>query len=72
MTPRDKFARDFAETLTGWRLGILPPRIGSGPELEILRSGIAEILELRLVALCLPLFETMRRMEEQISELERS
>ncbi len=66
MTPREKFRADVAECLTDWRLGVIPQRRGTGPEMEILRAGIAEVLELRLVALCLPLFETMRSMEEKL------
>ncbi len=66
MTAREKFRADVAEALTGWRLGTILPRAGTGPEVEILRSGIAEILELRLVALCLPLFETMRQIEKRL------
>ncbi len=65
MTARDKFRVEVAECLTDWRLGIIPPR-SSGIELEILRSGISEILQLRLVALCLPLFETMRQIDERL------
>ncbi len=65
MTARDKFRAEVAECLTNWRLGTIPPR-SSGVEVEILRAGISEVLELRLVALCLPLFETMRRMEENL------
>ncbi len=67
MTPREQFSKDFQECLTDWRLGVVSPqRRGTGPEVEILRAGIAEVLELRLVALCLPLFETMRSMEEKL------
>ncbi len=65
MTARDKFRTEVAECLTNWRLGTIPPR-SSGVELEILRSGISEILQLRLVALCLPLFETMRQIDERL------
>ncbi len=65
MTVRDKFRAEVAECLTNWRLGTIPPR-SSSVELEILRSGISEILQLRLVALCLPLFETMRQIDERL------
>ncbi len=70
MTARDKFRTDVAECLTDWRLGVVSPqRRGTGPEVEILRAGIAEVLELRLVVLCLPLFETMRQIDETLKRI---
>lgn len=63
---RDKFRSAVAETLTGWRLGCIPPRPGTGPETEIARAAIAEILALRLQIAYIPLFQGLARIEARV------
>lgn len=69
MSARDRYRQVVAETLTGWRLGCIPPRPRLGPEVELFRSAIAEILALRLRLAYMPLFQGLARIEARVSIL---
>jgi hypothetical protein len=73
MTPREKFTRDFAEVLTDWRLGIIPPR-PNGAMTAIFHEGIADLIRLRLYIAYMPLFQGLERIERRVvilAELKR-
>lgn len=61
MSQREKFRLEVAEALTNWRLGCVPPRYAPKRELEIFKSGIAEIAGLRLRIAYMPLFQGIER-----------
>lgn len=67
MTARERYRETVAETLTGWRLGIIPPR--SGPELSITRDAIREIIQLRLWIAYMPLLQGLERIEKRVGVL---
>lgn len=64
-----RFRAAAAETHTTWRLGCVGLRRSNYPEQELLRSGIAEILTLRLVVAYNPIFKTLQRIENQLAIL---
>ena len=66
-TARDRYREAVTETLTGWRLGCIPLRPDWGREQEIIRAGVAEILQLRLQIAYTPIFETLQRIENQLA-----
>lgn len=57
MSARDEFKKAVADTLTQWRHGCIPPRANWSVEAELFRSGIAEILSLRLRVAYSPLLQ---------------
>jgi hypothetical protein len=69
MTARDRYRQAVAETLTGWRLGVIPPRAGCGPELAILHAGLSEIIALRLTLAYMPLLQGLARIEARVGIL---
>jgi len=69
MTARDKFRKVVAEVLTDWRLGIIPPRFNQGAECELYKAGVAEIIELRLCAAYVPLFQGLERIKARVGIL---
>jgi hypothetical protein len=62
--PAGRFRRDFAESLTGWRLGAgLPTRTDWQREEAVFREGLAEIVRLRLMDAYAPLFAGIRTID---------
>lgn len=64
-----RFRAAAAETHTTWRLGLATVRRSNHPEVELFRSGVAEILTLRLIAAHNPIFKTLQRIENQLAIL---
>lgn len=54
MTARDKWHETLAGALANWHIGCIPPRPDWSIERELFRSGVAEILSLRLRAAIYP------------------
>lgn len=68
-TARARFQEAVAETLTDWRLGCIPSRQDWSIERELFRSGIAEILSLRLRIAYMPLLQGLQRIENRVDIL---
>lgn len=62
-----RFRAAAAETHTTWRLGLATVRRSNHPEVELFRSGVSEILALRLIAAYNPMFRTLQRIENQLA-----
>lgn len=69
-TRADRFRAEATEAFAQWRLGVLPPRYAPRRELELFRSGIAEIASLRLRIAYMPLFQGLERIQARIKILE--
>lgn len=69
MSARDEFRKAVAHTLTQWRYGCIPPRADWSVEAELFRSGIAEILSLRLRIAYMPLLQGLQRIEDRVNIL---
>jgi hypothetical protein len=67
MTARDRYRATVAETLTGWRLGVIPPRLG--PELAVTKDALKEIIRLRLLIAYMPLLQGLFRIEARVDVL---
>lgn len=65
-TSRDKYRQAVTETLTGWRLGIIPPRPNWSREQHIVHLALTEIVALRLQDAYLPIFQTLARIEARV------
>lgn len=62
--PAARFRREFAESLTDWRLGAgLSTRTDWQREEAVFRDGLAEIVRLRLTAAYAPLFAGIRAID---------
>lgn len=57
------------EARNDWHLGCIPPRPDWGIERELFRSGIAEILSLRLRVAYMPLLQGLQRIEDRVNIL---
>lgn len=68
MRARDAFRLQVAEALTDWRIGCILPR-GFGPERELYRAGLSEIIALRLRIAYVPLFQGLQRIENRVAIL---
>jgi hypothetical protein len=69
VTARDKWRKIVADALTDWRVGCIPPRPDWSIERELFRSGIAEILSLRLRVAYMPLLQGLQRIEDRVNIL---
>lgn len=69
MTARDEYKKAVADTLTQWRHGCIPPRVNWSVEAELFRSGISEILSLRLRVAYMPLLQGLQRIEDRVNIL---
>lgn len=69
MSVASAFRKLAAEALTDWRLGCIPPRPDWSTERELFRSGIAEILSLRLRIAYMPLLQGLQRIENRVDIL---
>ncbi len=67
--PQQRFRAAVAETLTDWRLGRASQPANFFGAQEVVRSGIAELLTLRLQAAYTPIFKTLQRIENQLAIL---
>lgn len=65
---RERFQREFAETLATWRLGCIPHRTNGAAE-YIFREGMADIIRLRLRIAYSPLLQVLERIEKQVGVL---
>ena len=68
MVAREKFRFEVAEALTGWRLGIIPPR-PNGAEVMIFREAMADIIRFRLRIAYMPLLQGLERIERRVGVL---
>ena len=68
-TARDEFRKVVAAALTDWRIGCIPSRPDWSIEQELFRSGIAEILSLRLRVAYMPLLQGLQRIENRVDIL---
>lgn len=66
---RDQFRAEVAETLTNWRLGCIAPRPDPSREQELFRSGMSEIVALRLRIAYMSLFQALARIEARVDIL---
>lgn len=69
MTARDDFRKLAAAVRNDWHLGCIPPRPDWSIEQELFRSGIAEILSLRLRIAYMPLLQGLQRIENRVDIL---
>lgn len=69
MTAKSDFLKLAAEARTDWHLGCVPPRPDWSVERELFRSGIAEILSLRLRVAYMPLLQSLQRIEDRVNIL---
>lgn len=67
--PQIRFRMALAETLTDWRLGQASRPVDFFGADEVVRSGIAEVLAVRLTAAYNPIFKTLQRIENQLAIL---
>lgn len=58
-----------AEARNTWHSGCIPSRPDSSIERELFRSGIAEILALRLRVAYMPLLQGLQRIEDRVNIL---
>lgn len=58
-----------AESLADWQIGCIPSRPDWSIERELFRSGIAEILSLRLRIAYMPLLQGLQRIEDRVNIL---
>lgn len=63
------FRKLAKEVRTDWHLGCIPSRPDWSIERELFRSGIAEILSLRLRVAYMPLLQGLQRLEDRVSIL---
>ena len=66
-TRGDRFRAAAAEALTDWRLGRASQPANFSGAAGIIRAGIGEIAEIRLLAAYAPLFRTLQRIENQLA-----
>lgn len=69
MSARDEYRKAVADALSQWRHGCIPPRADWSVEAELFRSGIAEILSLRLRVAYMPLLQGLQRIEDRVNIL---
>lgn len=65
----NEFRKLAAAVRADWHLGCTPPRPDWSVERELFRSGIAEILSLRLRVAYTPLLQGLQRIEDRVSIL---
>lgn len=68
MTARDRYRQAVAETLTGWRLGVIPSR-PTGIEFALAQDALREIIRLRLLLAYMPLLQGLARIEARLTVL---
>lgn len=68
-TAGDKFRSLAVKIRNDWLIGCIPPRANWSVEAELFRSGIAEILSLRLRVAYMPLLQGLQRIENRVNIL---
>lgn len=68
-TAKSDFLKLAREAKVDWHLGCIPPRPDWSIENELFRSGIAEILSLRLRIAYMPLLQGLQRIEDRVAIL---
>jgi hypothetical protein len=68
VSAREKFRREVAEALTGWRMGCIAPRT-NGAEVLIFREAMADIIKFRLRIAYMPLFQGLERIQDRVGIL---
>lgn len=63
------FRKLAEEARADWHLGCIPSRSDWSIERELFRSGIAEILSLRLRVAYMPLLQSLQRIEDRVNIL---
>lgn len=66
---KSNFLKLADEALRDWRIGCIPSRPDWSIEHELFRSGIAEILSLRLRIAYMPLLQGLQRIEDRVNIL---
>lgn len=69
MTTGNEFRKIAAEARNTWHLGCIPSRPDCSIGRELFRSGIAEILSLRLRIAYMPLLQELQRIEDRVNIL---
>lgn len=69
MTAKEEFRKLATAARQDWHLGCIPPRPDWSIERELFRSGIAEILSLRLRVAYMPLLQGLQRIEDRVDIL---
>lgn len=69
MKTGNKFRELAAEATAHWHVGCIPTRPDWSVERELFRSGIAEILSLRLRVAYMPLLQGLQRIENRVNIL---
>lgn len=69
MTAGSEFRKLAEEARTDWHRGCIPLRPDWSVERELFRSGIAEILSLRLRVAYMPLLQGLQRIENRANIL---
>lgn len=67
MTVGNAFRALADEARRDWRLGCISPRANWSVEAELFRSGIAEILSLRLRVAYMPLLQGLQHIEDRVN-----
>lgn len=68
-TAASEFRKLAAEVRADWHLGCIPSRPDWSIERELFRSGIAEIISLRLRVAYMPLLQGLQRIEDRVDIL---
>lgn len=68
-TAKRDFLKLAAEARTDWHIGCIPTRPDWSVEQELFRSGITEILSLRLRIAYMPLLQGLQRIEDRVNIL---
>ena len=69
LTAREKWQQHVATALTDWRLFSIGPRPNIRYEEQLIRSGISEILAIRLEEAYAPIFRILQRIEGKVGTL---
>lgn len=68
-TVGDKFRSLAVKIRNDWLIGCIPPRANWSVEAELFRSGISEVLSLRLRVAYMPLLQGLQRIEDRVNIL---
>lgn len=68
-TAKRDFLKLSADVLRDWRIGCIPSRPDWSIERELFRSGLAEIISLRLRGAYMPLLQGLQRIENRVDIL---
>lgn len=69
MSTGNSFRKLATEVRNDWRLYCIPSRPDTGPEQQLFRAGLVEIISLRLRIAYMPLLQGLQRIENRIAIL---